>query len=108
MHIQKKIYIIHLVVLVVTFEINGEQMKILSGLFLVLFFLGVLILPVQQGEARPKKGKVIRLEALKIEGRIQKPEAFYILQRASLKHKGVDKPESFLPKIIESLETDPF
>ncbi|GAB4291401.1 MAG: hypothetical protein Kow0090_04880 [Myxococcota bacterium] len=76
---------------------------------LILFMLaGIGVSFSVQAEAKPKQGKVIRLEALKIEGRIQKPEAFYILQRANLRHSGLEKPESFLPKIVESLESEPF
>ena len=38
-----------------------------------------------QDAAQPaKKKKVIRLDAITVEGRIQKPQAFYILQRSTL------------------------
>lgn len=53
--------------------------------------------------------RVIVLEETVIEGRIQKPQAFYILQRAAL--AGLERglvEQSFLPKIIESVERDPF
>ena len=52
--------------------------------------------------------KVIRLEAIKVEGRIQKPQAFYILQRSNLNFEGLDLNQSFIPKIVESIEKDPF
>lgn len=55
----------------------------------------------------PKK-KVIRLEALKVEGRIQKPQAFYILQRSNLNFQGLELKESFLPKLYRSIEEKPF
>jgi hypothetical protein len=54
------------------------------------------------------KRKVIRLEAIKVEGRIQKPQAFYILQRSNLNFEGLELKQSFIPKIIESVENDPF
>ena len=54
------------------------------------------------------KRRVIRLEAIKVEGRIQKPQAFYILQRSNLNFEGLEFKQSFLPKILESVETDPF
>lgn len=52
--------------------------------------------------------KVIRLEAIKVEGRIQKPNAFYILQRSSLNFEGLDLKTSFIKKILSSVEKKPF
>ena len=52
--------------------------------------------------------KVIRLEAIKVEGRIQKPQAFYILQRSNLNFEGLELKQSFIPKIIKSVEDKPF
>ncbi len=52
--------------------------------------------------------RVIRLEAIKVEGRIQKPQAFYILQRSNLNFEGLELRQSFVPKIIESVSKDPF
>ncbi len=54
------------------------------------------------------KRKVIKLEEISVEGRIQKPEAFYILPRSNLNYQGLDRTDSFLPKIKKSLENDPF
>lgn len=55
-----------------------------------------------------KKRKVIRLEAITIEGRIQKPQAFYILQRSNLNFEELNKAESFTPKVVKSVEQEPF
>jgi len=54
------------------------------------------------------KKKIIRLEAIKVEGRIQKPQAFYILQRSNLNFEGLELKQSFIPKIIKSVEEQPF
>ena len=56
----------------------------------------------------PKKKKVIRLDALTVEGRIQKPQAFYILQRSTLNFDELNRAESFLPKVEKSVEKDAF
>ncbi|MGC4122096.1 MAG: hypothetical protein QM765_47455 [Myxococcales bacterium] len=61
---------------------------------------------VHAGEV--KKKKVIRLETITVEGRIQKPQAFYILQRSNLNFDELDRAESFLPKVVKSVEKDPF
>ena len=61
----------------------------------------------QQGEARKTK-KVIRLDTLTVEGRIQKPQAFYILQRSNLSFDDLNRTESFVPKVVKSVEKEPF
>ncbi|MEE2959911.1 MAG: hypothetical protein VYA34_04140 [Myxococcota bacterium] len=53
--------------------------------------------------------KVIRLEAIKVEGRIQKPQAFYILQRSRLdlgSHSRLTR--RFVKEIRKTLKQDPF
>ena len=62
--------------------------------------------PPSSSSAKSKK-KVIRLDALMVEGRIQKPQAFYILQRSNLTFEELSRPESFIPKINKSVEKDP-
>jgi len=52
--------------------------------------------------------KVIKLDTLTVEGRIQKPEAFYVLPRSSLNFDELQKTESFVPKIEKSVQKDPF
>ncbi len=54
------------------------------------------------------KKKVIRLDAITVEGRIQKPQAFYILQRSNLNFEELNRSESFIPKVVRSVEKDPF
>jgi hypothetical protein len=58
--------------------------------------------------AQAKKKKVIRLDAMTVEGRIQKPQAFYILQRSTLNFDELNRAETFLPKVEKSLEKDAF
>ncbi len=63
---------------------------------------------VAQAPAPAKKKKVIRLDALTVEGRIQKPQAFYILQRSTLNFDELNRAESFIPKVEKSVEKDAF
>ncbi len=55
-----------------------------------------------------KKKKVIRLDAITVEGRIQKPQAFYILQRSNLSFDALNREESFIPKVEKSVEKEAF
>lgn len=51
---------------------------------------------------------VINLEESVIRGRIQKPEAFYILQPATLDYEGLDTQPSFLEELMKTVEQEPF
>jgi hypothetical protein len=59
-------------------------------------------------KAEAPKKKVLRLDEFTVEGRIQKPQAFFILQRSNLSFEDPDKKETFLPKIVKTCEKDPF
>ena len=51
---------------------------------------------------------VIELEESVIKGRIQKPEAFYILQHSELNYETLEIKPSFVPELLETVEEDPF
>ena len=61
----------------------------------------------QSAGAGGKKKKVIRLDAITVEGRIQKPQAFYILQRSQLDFDELSRAETFVPKVLQSVEKEP-
>jgi hypothetical protein len=53
--------------------------------------------------------KVYRIEAeIRIEGKIQKPEAFYVLQKSGINYDWQELKQDFLPKIVESVKRGPF
>ncbi len=52
--------------------------------------------------------QVITLEETALKGRIQKPEAFYILQHAQLDYESLDAKPSFIEDLKETVEEDPF
>lgn len=61
------------------------------------------------GTAAAQEGAgVINLDETVIKGRIQKPEAFYILQHANLNYEGLEPKPTFIPELLESVETEPF
>jgi hypothetical protein len=45
---------------------------------------------------------------IRIEGKIQKPEAFYVLQKSSINYEWQDLKQDFLPKILDSVSQAPF
>jgi hypothetical protein len=73
-----------------------------------LAFLFGLSTWAQAQSNKKGKGRVIKIDAVTVEGKIQKPEAFYILQRSELNFKGLEPKKSFIPLIIKSVEKEPF
>ena len=57
------------------------------------------------GQAQRKR---ITLDELVIEGTVQKPEAFFILPRASLNFEELQRREDLKRRIIESVRKKPF
>jgi hypothetical protein len=53
--------------------------------------------------------KIFRItEGLVVEGKIQKPNAFYVLQRSSMDYDWESLKKDFLPKILEAASRHPF
>jgi hypothetical protein len=53
--------------------------------------------------------KIYRItEEIRIEGKIQKPEAFYVLQKSSINYDWTELKQDFLPKILDSVAKAPF
>ena len=87
---------------------HQRNIAIRRALFLAGALVIALTLPGGARAQQAKKKKVIRLETITVEGRIQKPQAFYILQRSNLNFDELERAESFLPKVVKSVEKDPF
>ena len=83
-------------------------MRTFLTLFCLLATVPALAQDTGSAQSAPKKKKVIRLDALTVEGKIQKPQAFYILQRSNLNFEELNKTESFVPKVVESVDKQPF
>jgi hypothetical protein len=73
--------------------------------------------PAVEGQEGPKVkvergagGKTVYriTEAIRIEGKIQKPEAFYVLQKSSINYDWQDLKQDFVPKIVDSVSKAPF
>ena len=58
--------------------------------------------------AQDKKGGVIRLEVTTIEGRVQKPNAFFINTRRSLVYESIEVKDSFLDEVTKVVDSGDF
>ena len=59
-------------------------------------------------DAKKRQPRVIQLEEIVIEGRVQKPNAFYILNRSNLGYEVLELRTSFLREIVRSVQKEPF
>lgn len=87
---------------------NGRLLVALSAAVLTIFAV-----PARAQSAADKKKaaaprKILRLEEMKVEGRIQKPQAMFLMPRATLNYGDLDRTEPFLPKVKRAVEKDPF
>lgn len=69
---------------------------------------GLLLSSQALAQSRNRQPKVIQLEEIRIEGRVQKPNAFYILNRSQLGYEVMDLRTTFLRKIVRSVQSEPF
>lgn len=52
--------------------------------------------------------RIITLDEFRIEGRVQRPNAFYILNRSSIGYEVLDLRTTFTREIIRSVQGEPF
>ena len=59
-------------------------------------------------ERKRRQPRVIQLEEIVIEGRVQKPNAFYILNRSNLGYEVLELRTSFVREVLKSVQEEPF
>ena len=79
-----------------------------TGWWLVVF-VGVLF-AATPASAKKKKGvrQVVIQEVTRVEGKIQKPEVWYLLPRSNLNFTGLQLKEKLVPKIEKATRSEPF
>lgn len=73
--------------------------------------LALFLTTSSDAEAQSSRGRaprVIQLDEIRIEGRVQKPNAFYILNRSNLGYEVIDLRTSFVREVIRSVTDEPF
>lgn len=86
-------------------------MNKLSTLFVLMLAASASLGPASllAAQARPRGApRVIQLDEIRIEGRVQKPNAFYILNRSSIGYEVLDLRTSFTREILRSVQNEPF
>ncbi len=59
-------------------------------------------------ERQQREPRVVTLDEIVIEGQVQKPNAFYILNRSNIGYEVMDLRTSFLQEIVRSVQGEPF
>jgi hypothetical protein len=81
----------------------------IAGLALVLgLFTFAASSQAQDKKQRQRAPKVIELEEIKIEGRVQKPNAFYILNRSNIGYEVMELRTSFVQEVVRAVRREPF
>lgn len=82
------------------------------GLLVLFAADGVLGASSAEAQARGGRGgrapRVIQLDEIRIEGRVQKPNAFYILNRSSIGYEVLDLRTSFTREVVRTVQDEPF
>jgi hypothetical protein len=86
------------------------QRKFLATVFQAGLFAVIALGLADPAVAQKKKssGGVIRLEETIIEGRVQKPNAFFINTRQALVYESSELKESFVGEILKAVKDGPF
>lgn len=78
------------------------------GMGLLLLSGSLIGVAAAQQPKRSGKPRVIQLEEIRIEGRVQKPNAFYILNRSNLGYEVLEMRTSFVREVVQSVQQEPF
>jgi hypothetical protein len=79
-----------------------------STALLALVLAAASMTAARAQDRKKRQPHIIQLEEIVIEGRVQKPNAFYILNRSNLGYEVLELRTSFLRKVVRSVEKEPF
>ena len=79
-----------------------------SKSLMVALLFGLWASGAHAEDKKARQPKVIQLEEVRIEGRVQKPNAFYILNRSTLGYEVMDLRTSFVREIVRSVQGEAF
>ncbi len=75
----------------------------------VLVAVGILAACIAAPAAGQPRKKIVIEEAEQVEGTVQKPQVTYITHRQDVKDEvSLKLSKSFIPKIVESVDKEPF
>lgn len=73
-----------------------------------LLVLGGMAAPAAAQNKTEREPGVIDLGQLEVEGKVSKPQVFYVLGRSEFRYQGLKLKRSFVDRIVKSARTNPF
>jgi hypothetical protein len=70
--------------------------------------LATFALPASAAEKKGAKDGIIDLGEITVEGKVQKPQVFYVLGRSQFRYQGLRLRRSFIGRILDSAKKNPF
>ncbi|MGM0574829.1 MAG: hypothetical protein ACQEXJ_03740 [Myxococcota bacterium] len=67
-----------------------------------------LLAPAASAQAGGRAPQVIELEEMVIEGKVAKPQVFYVLGRSTIRYRSLRMDRTFVHRIIETAKKNPF
>lgn len=83
-------------------------MKRLLAALVGIAFLGGVAFAADPPEKKARAPKVIELEAMVIEGKVAKPQVFYVLGRSRVQYENLKMQRVFVDRIVEGAKKNPF
>jgi len=82
----------------------------MKRLFSTLLVIALLATPSAGFSAEKKGAKdgIIDLGEITVEGKVQKPQVFYVLGRSQFRYQGLKLRRSFIYRILQSTRKNPF
>ena len=84
------------------------RIKMFSRIWFILVVTTLLVGGAAAAAKRKKVKQLVIKEATRVEGKIQKPEVWYLLPRTNLKFESDQLKQKLVPKIEKSAEQDIF
>ena len=91
-------------------RVTRRVVGVLGIAIAVAALLSGVVPDVSEAQPPGRRGgpRVIQLDEIRIEGRVQKPNAFYILNRSNLGYEVLDLRTTFLREIVRTVQEEPF
>ena len=86
---------------------NAPKNRCLGGLLTVLLLCGPSASAAAQDDEAQAPVEIF-LDEDRIEAEADLPSVDFILDFKGLRYQNIDKPEDFIPELLESVEKDPF
>ncbi len=83
-------------------------MKPIIKTMFVLCALAASTVAHAEEPVKRKPAKVIELEAMVIEGKVAKPQVFYVLGRSRVQYENLKMQRVFVDRIVEGAKKNPF